>query len=55
MVRWWDVQIEKAIEISKYRIAHHEFHGNGDVAMREKAILKKQERHKQLRKAKLDK
>ncbi len=53
MVRWWDLQIEKGIKISKQRIAHHEKHGNGAVAMREKEILKKQLRHKQLRDDKL--
>ncbi len=49
MVRWWDIQIDKGIKLTKMRIKHHEKHGNGDVAQREKQILKKQERHKQLR------
>ncbi len=31
------------------RIKHLEKHGEGDTAMKEKQILKKQERHKQLR------
>ncbi len=49
---WWSKQREKAIKISKFRIAHHEKHGNGDTVMREKNILKKQERHHQLMKDK---
>ncbi len=49
MVRPWDESIEKGIRITKYRIAHLEKHGNGDTAMKEKVILKKQERHKKLR------
>ncbi len=53
MVKFWDIQIEKGIKLTKYRIAHLEKHGNGDTAMREKAILKKQERHKQVRADKL--
>ncbi len=52
MVIYWDVQLNRAIKITKMRIKHHEFHGNGDVAMRDKAILKKQERKKELRKTK---
>ncbi len=48
-MKWWDIQIDKGIKLSKSRIKHHEKHGNGDVAMEDKAILKKQERHKQLR------
>jgi len=53
MVRFWDTQIEKGIRLTKMRIAHHEKHGNGDVAIKEKNILKNQERHKQVRKDKL--
>ncbi len=52
MVVFWSVQIEKGIKLTKYRIAHHEKHGNGLAAMQDKEILKKQERHKQLRKEK---
>ncbi len=51
MVKYWDKQIEIGIKLTKFRIKHHEKHGNGDVAMKEKAILKKQERKKQLRDA----
>ncbi len=40
--------MERAIKITKYRIKHMEKHGNGDTAMREKSILKQQERKKQL-------
>ncbi len=53
MVKFWDKQIDLGIKITKYRIAHLEKHGNGDTAMREKQILKKQERHKQVRADKL--
>jgi len=53
MVRWWDGQIEKGIELTKRRIKHHEKHGNGNVAMQDKEILKKQERHKIVRQGKL--
>ncbi len=48
MVNYWDAQRERAIKITKFRIKHHEFHGNGDIAMHEKQILKKQERALQL-------
>ncbi len=50
MVRWWDIQIDKGIALTKMRIKHHEKHGNGDATMRDKARLQKQERHKQVRK-----
>jgi len=49
---WWESQEKKGIKITKYRIAHLEKHGDGDSAMQEKFILKKQERHLQLRKEK---
>ncbi len=49
MVRFWDIQINKGIILTKMRIKHHEKHGNGIVAMQDKNILKKQERHKELR------
>ncbi len=49
MVKFWDKQIEIGIKLTKYRIKHLEKHGNGDTAMKEKSILKKQERHKELR------
>ncbi len=52
MVKFWDEQIAKGIKLSKMRIKHHEKHGNGQPAMQDKAILKKQERHKELRDAK---
>ncbi len=52
MVRWWDVQIDKGIALTKERIKHLEKHGNGDSVMYEKQILKKQERHRELEKAK---
>ncbi len=53
MVKFWDIQIEKAIKLTKFRIKHHEKHGNGNVAMQDKEILRKQERKQQLRKDKL--
>ncbi len=49
MVRYWDIQIDKGIKLTKYRIKHCEKHGMGETAMREKAILVKQERHKKVR------
>ncbi len=52
MVIWWERQMDIGIKITKYRIAHLEKHGNGDSAMKEKQILKKQERSKELVKRK---
>ncbi len=49
MVKPWEARVEKGIKITKYRIKHLELHGNGDSAMLEKLILKKQERAKQRR------
>ncbi len=49
MVRYWDIQIDKGIALTKMRIKHMEKHGMGASAMLEKNILKKQERHKELR------
>jgi len=49
MVKPWTIAIDKGIALTKFRIQHHEKHGNGDVVMKEKQILKKQERHKQVR------
>ncbi len=53
MVEPWTEAIEKGIKLTKHRIAHLEKHGNGDTAMREKEILKKQERHRKVRNDKL--
>ncbi len=52
MVNWWTYQRERSIKLFKYRIKHHEKHGDGSVAMQEKEILKKQERHHQIMKEK---
>ncbi len=52
MVKFWDKQINDAIKRTKFRIKHHEKHGNGDVAMQDKRILLKQERNKKLHDAK---
>ncbi len=49
MVKYWDEQIDKGIKLTKARIKHHEKHGEGNSTMEDKARLKKQERHKQLR------
>ncbi len=49
---WWKKQREIGIKLTKYRIKHHEEHGDGNVAMDEKSQLKKQERHHQLMKDK---
>ncbi len=40
----WQKSMEKGIALTKYRIAHHEKHGNGKNAMDEKSILQKQEK-----------
>ncbi len=53
MVRWWDIQIDKAIALTKMRIKHHEKHGCGNNVIADKSRLQKQERHKQVRKDKL--
>ncbi len=50
MVKFWDVQLERAIKLSKSRRDHHEKHGCGTNAMEDKNTLKKQERKKELRK-----
>ncbi len=52
MVDWWKEQRERSMKITRFRIKHHEKHGNGNVAMQDKEILKKQERHHQLMKDK---
>ncbi len=39
MVKVKQLDLEKAIKLMKYRIAHHEKHGNGALAMHEKAQL----------------
>ncbi len=44
MVVWWDEQLKKSIKLTKFRIKHHEKHGNGNVAMQEKSQLIKQEK-----------
>ncbi len=49
MVRWWDIQIDKGIALTKMRIKHMEKHGMGDSVISEKARLKKQERSRDLR------
>ncbi len=53
MVKYWDIQIDKGIKLTKMRIKHYEKHGRGDLVIEEKAKLKKQERHKEVRKTKL--
>ncbi len=42
---FWEVQREIGIKLTKFRIAHHEKHGNGAVAMKEKQQLLRQEKH----------
>ncbi len=49
MVRFWDIQVEKGIKLTKMRIKHMEKHGMGSNATKEKARLQKQERHRDLR------
>ncbi len=46
---WWTKYIDKGIALSKFRIKHHEKHGCGNNAIRDKDTLKKQERARQLR------
>jgi len=53
MVKPWSIAIDKGIKLTEFRIKHMEKHGNGDSAMQEKQILKKQKRHKELRDAKI--
>jgi len=50
LVKYWDVQIERAIKLTKMRIKHHEKHGCGNNVMQDKSNLKKQERKRDLRK-----
>ncbi len=52
MVKVWDIAIDKGIALTKMRIKHMEKHGMGDSVQKEKRILQKQERHKQVRKDK---
>ncbi len=40
-MNWWANQRAKSIKLTKFRIKHHEKHGNGDVAMKEKYQLQK--------------
>ncbi len=49
---WWKEQREKGIALTKMRIKHHEKHGNGDVVMKEKNQLLKQEKHHKAQKDK---
>ncbi len=46
---FWDEEIDKGIIRTKRRIKHCEAHGIGDAVIKEKAILKKQERLRDLR------
>ncbi len=43
-----DVNLERAIRITKMRIAHHEKHGCGNNVIKDKECLKKQERKREL-------
>ncbi len=52
MVKWWDVQLDKGIKLTKIRIKHHEKHGVGKAAMEDKARLVIQEKAKMDRKNK---
>ncbi len=44
MVKFWPEQRKRSHKILKERIAHHEKHGNGKVAMDEKFQLQKFEK-----------
>ncbi len=50
MVNWWEHQEDIGIKLTRYRIKHHELHGEGKAAMQDKEILKKQLRHKEVKK-----
>ncbi len=50
MVRVWDIDIDKGIALTKFRIAHHEKHGVGLEVIKDKARLLKQQNHKNARK-----
>ncbi len=41
MVNWWDLERQRSEKLLKFRITHHEKHGNGDVVMKEKYQLQK--------------
>ncbi len=47
-----DERRKVAMKMLKYRINHHEIHGEGDNAMKDKSSLKKLERHDKLVKEK---
>ncbi len=47
MVKWWQVQRDRSIKLTEFRIKHHEKHGNGKVAMIEKSQLLRQKKHDQ--------
>jgi len=49
LVKYWDIQIEKGIALTKMRIKHMEKHGMGAQVIKEKARLVKQQRTKELR------
>ncbi len=48
MVHVKELDLEKAIKLSKMRIKHHEKHGCGNNVINDKACLKKQERKMEL-------
>jgi len=50
MVDFWRRELEKSIKNTKMRVKHMEKHGVGDTAIKEKIILKKQERQLELMK-----
>ncbi len=45
MVKPWVEARKKGIKLTKFRIAHHEKHGNGKVAEEEKRQLLRQQKH----------
>ncbi len=52
MVKPWEIDAQKSIALTKLRIKHMEKHGMGNEVIKEKNILKKQQRAKELRDAK---
>jgi len=49
LVEVWTEDILKGIKLTKMRIKHHEKHGCGTNVIADKATLKKQEHHRDVR------
>jgi len=53
LVEIWTEDIDKGIALTKMRIKHHEKHGCGNNVIADKARLKKQEHHRDVRSGKI--